>query len=85
MEHFRYFLFLFMSEGRKELEIVRQIEVASPVMRTLKLSVVMKRELSQKAKLSFYRSIQTKKLGHKYKRQKWASSAVWLGSALGIG
>ena len=40
-----------------ELEIDRQIGVASAVMRTLHRSIVVKRELSRKAKLSIYQSI----------------------------
>nr|XP_049572422.1 uncharacterized protein LOC125965716 [Syngnathus scovelli] len=48
---------LFASEGRMEREIDRRIGAASAIMRTLYRSVVVKRELSQKAKLSIYRSI----------------------------
>ncbi|TWW55955.1 hypothetical protein D4764_09G0010050 [Takifugu flavidus] len=55
VEEFKYFGVLFTSEGRMEQEINRRIGAASAVMRTL--SVVVKRELSQKAKLSIYRSI----------------------------
>lgn len=40
-----------------EHEIDRRISAASAVMHTLHGSVVMKRELSQKAKLLIYRSI----------------------------
>ena len=40
-----------------EREIDRWIGAASAVMRTLNRSVVVKRELSRKAKLSIYRSI----------------------------
>ncbi|TWW59279.1 hypothetical protein D4764_06G0008090 [Takifugu flavidus] len=38
-----------------ELEIDRRISAVSAVMRTLHPSVMVKRELSQKAKLSIYR------------------------------
>ncbi|KAK0137435.1 putative uncharacterized transposon-derived protein F52C9.6 [Merluccius polli] len=48
---------LFTSEGRMEREIDRRIGAASAVMRTLHRSVVMKRELSRKAKLLIYQSI----------------------------
>ena len=48
---------LFTSEGRMEREIDRRIGAASAVMRTLHGSVVVKRELSRKAKLSIYQSI----------------------------
>ncbi|KAK0135552.1 hypothetical protein N1851_028597 [Merluccius polli] len=57
VEEFKYFGVLFTSEGRMEREIDRQIGAASAVMRTLHGSVVVKRELSQKAKLSIYQSI----------------------------
>ncbi|TWW62706.1 hypothetical protein D4764_04G0013530 [Takifugu flavidus] len=54
---FKYLGVLFTSEGRMEQEIDRWIGAASAVMRTLHWSVVVKIELSQKAKLSIYRSI----------------------------
>ncbi|TWW53707.1 hypothetical protein D4764_0113540, partial [Takifugu flavidus] len=57
VEEFKYLGVLFTSEGRMEQEIDRWISAASAVMRTLHRSVVVKRELSQKAKLSIYRSI----------------------------
>ena len=57
MEEFKYLGVLFMSNGRMEREIDRGIGAASAVMRTLHGSVVVKRELSQKAKLSIYQSI----------------------------
>ncbi|TWW81730.1 R2DM Retrovirus-related Pol polyprotein from type II retrotransposable element [Takifugu flavidus] len=57
VEEFKYLGVLFTSEGRMEWEIDRRIGAASAVMRTLHRSVVVKRELSQKAKLSIYRSI----------------------------
>ncbi|TWW77544.1 hypothetical protein D4764_12G0009340 [Takifugu flavidus] len=57
VEEFKYLRVLFTSEGRMEQEINRRIGAASGVMRTLHRSVVVKRELSQKAKLSLYRSI----------------------------
>ncbi|TWW61031.1 hypothetical protein D4764_05G0011210 [Takifugu flavidus] len=47
-----YFGVLFTSEGRMEQEIDRRIGAASAVIRTLHRSIVVKRELSQKAKLS---------------------------------
>ena len=43
--------------GKREREIDRRIGAAAAVMRTLHRSVVVKRELSVKAKLSIYRSI----------------------------
>ncbi|KAK0156590.1 Craniofacial development protein 2 [Merluccius polli] len=57
VEEFKYLGVLFTSEGRMEREIDRRIGAASAVMRTLHGSVVVKRELSQKAKLSIYQSI----------------------------
>ena len=57
VEEFKYLGILFTSDGRREREIDRRIGAASAVVRTLHRSVVVKRELSQKAKLSVYRSI----------------------------
>ncbi|TWW77428.1 hypothetical protein D4764_12G0008180 [Takifugu flavidus] len=57
VEEFKYLGVLFTSEGRMEREIDRRIGAASAVMRTLHRSVVVKRELSRKAKLSIYRPI----------------------------
>ncbi|KAK0135463.1 LINE-1 retrotransposable element ORF2 protein [Merluccius polli] len=54
VEEFKYLGVLFTSEGRMEREIDRRIGAASAVMRTLHGSVVVKRELSRKAKLSIY-------------------------------
>lgn len=52
MEEFRFLGALFMSKERMEQGIDRQIRAASAVMRTPHRSVVVKRELSRKAKLS---------------------------------
>ncbi|KAK0154873.1 putative uncharacterized transposon-derived protein F52C9.6 [Merluccius polli] len=57
VEEFKYLGVLFTSDGRMEREIDRRIGAASAVMRTLHGSVVVKRELSRKAKLSIYQSI----------------------------
>ncbi len=54
VEEFRYLGVLFTSEGRMEREIDRRI---GAVMRSMYRSVVVKKELSRKAKLSIYRSI----------------------------
>ncbi|PWA15004.1 hypothetical protein CCH79_00008845, partial [Gambusia affinis] len=56
-EEFMYLGILFTNGGRREWEINRRIGAASAVKRALYRSVVVKRELSQKAKLSIYRSI----------------------------
>ncbi|XP_061769811.1 uncharacterized protein LOC133560842 [Nerophis ophidion] len=63
----KYFGVLFTSEGRVDREIDRRIGAPSSVMRTLYRSVVVKKELSRKAKLSIYRSIYVPILtyGHK--------------------
>ncbi|XP_058616632.1 uncharacterized protein LOC131530397 [Onychostoma macrolepis] len=60
---------LFTSEGRMEREIDRQIGAASVVMRWMYRSVVVKKELSCKAKLSIYRSIYVPTLT--YGRELW--------------
>ena len=57
MEEFKYLGVLFTSEGRMEREIDRRIGAASAVMRALHRSVVVKKELSRKAKLLIYQSI----------------------------
>ena len=57
VEEFKYLGVLFTSEGRMEREIDRRIAAASAVKRSLYRSVVVKRELSRKAKLSIYQSI----------------------------
>ncbi|KAK7889103.1 hypothetical protein WMY93_024663 [Mugilogobius chulae] len=56
VEEFKYLGVLFTSEGRMEREIDRRIGAAS-VMQSLYRTVVVKKELSRKAKLSIYRSI----------------------------
>ena len=56
-KEFKYLGVLFTSEGKMEREMDRRIGAASAVMRALYQSVVVKKELSQKAKLSIYRSI----------------------------
>ena len=57
VEEFKYLGVLSTSEGRTEREIDRLIGAAAAVMRSLYRSVVVKRELSRKAKLSIYWSI----------------------------
>ncbi|XP_049451749.1 acetylserotonin O-methyltransferase 2 isoform X2 [Epinephelus fuscoguttatus] len=57
VEEFKYLGIFFTSEGRMEREIDRRTGAASAVMQALNRSIVVKRELSQKAKLSIYRSI----------------------------
>ena len=62
VEKFKYLRVLFTSEGKLKLELDRRIGAVSAVMHTLNWSIVVKRELSQKAKLSLYRSIYVRTL-----------------------
>ncbi|KAK3544336.1 hypothetical protein QTP86_009109 [Hemibagrus guttatus] len=57
VEEFKYLGVSFMSEGRMDHEIDRRIGAAAAVMRSMYRSVVVKKELSRKAKLSIYQSI----------------------------
>ncbi|KAK3569663.1 hypothetical protein QTP86_002629 [Hemibagrus guttatus] len=57
VEDFKYLGVLFTSEGRMDREIDRRIGAAAAVMRSMYRSVVMKKELSWKAKLLIYQSI----------------------------
>ncbi|KAK3512120.1 hypothetical protein QTP70_031238 [Hemibagrus guttatus] len=57
VEEFKYLGVLFTSEGGMDREIDRRIGAAAAVMRSMYRSVVVKKELSRKAKLSIYQSI----------------------------
>ncbi|KAK3573216.1 hypothetical protein QTP86_015137, partial [Hemibagrus guttatus] len=57
VEEFKYLGVLFTSEGRMDREIDRRIGAATAVMRSMYRSVVVKKGLSRKAKLSIYQSI----------------------------
>ncbi|KAK3507968.1 hypothetical protein QTP70_005998 [Hemibagrus guttatus] len=57
VEEFKYLGVLFTSEGRMDHEIDRQIGAAEAVMQSMYRSVVVKKELSRKAKLSIYQPI----------------------------
>ncbi|KAK3528789.1 hypothetical protein QTP70_011573 [Hemibagrus guttatus] len=57
VEEFKYLGVLFTSEGRMDREIDRRIGAAAAVMRSMYQSVVVKKELSRKAKLLIYQSI----------------------------
>ncbi|KAK3513401.1 hypothetical protein QTP70_014229 [Hemibagrus guttatus] len=57
VEQFKYLGVLFTSEGRMDREIDSRIGAAAAVMRSMYWSVVVKKELSRKAKLSIYQSI----------------------------
>ncbi|KAI3355708.1 hypothetical protein L3Q82_004202 [Scortum barcoo] len=54
VEEFKYLGVLFTSEGKMEREIDRRIGAASAVMWSVYRTVVVKKELSRKAKLSIY-------------------------------
>ncbi|KAK3547092.1 hypothetical protein QTP86_011400 [Hemibagrus guttatus] len=68
VEEFKYLGVLFTSEGRMDHEIDRWIGAEAAVMRSMYRSVVVKKELSQKAKLSIYQSIYIPTLtyGHEF-------------------
>ncbi|KAK3568311.1 hypothetical protein QTP86_003822 [Hemibagrus guttatus] len=57
VKEFKYLGVLFTSEGRMDCEIDRWIGAAAAVMRSVHWSVVVKKELSWKVKLSIYQSI----------------------------
>ncbi|KAK3524458.1 hypothetical protein QTP70_029309 [Hemibagrus guttatus] len=57
VEEFKYLGVLFTREGRMDREIDTRIGAAAAVMRSMYQSVVVKKELSRKAKLSIYQSI----------------------------
>ena len=57
VKEFKYLGVLFVGEGTIECEISQRIRAAGAVLRSLYHTVVTKRELSRKAKLSIYRSI----------------------------
>ncbi|KAK3516276.1 hypothetical protein QTP70_008643 [Hemibagrus guttatus] len=57
VEEFKYLGVLFTSEGRMDREIDRRVGAAAAVMRSMYWSVVVKKELSRKAKPSIYQSI----------------------------
>ncbi|KAK3517503.1 hypothetical protein QTP70_012581 [Hemibagrus guttatus] len=57
VEEFKYLGILFTSEGRMDCEIDRQISAVAAVMWSMYRSVVVKKELSRKVKLSIYQSI----------------------------
>ncbi|KAK3534999.1 hypothetical protein QTP70_001957 [Hemibagrus guttatus] len=66
VEEFKYLVVLFMSEGRMDREIDRWIGAAAAVMRSIYRPVVVKNELSRKAKLSIYQSIYVPTLTYGY-------------------
>ena len=54
---FKSFGVAFTSDGRQDKELVTRIGKARAVMRSFHYSVVMKRELSKKAKLSIFKTV----------------------------
>ena len=57
VEKFKYLGVAFTSDGRQDEKLDTRIGKASAVMRALHYSVVMKRELSKKAKLSIFKAV----------------------------
>ena len=57
VEKFKYLGVAFTSDGRQDEELDTRIGKASAVMRALHYSVVMKRKLSKKAKLSIFKAV----------------------------
>ena len=57
VEKFKYLEVLFTSDGRQKKELDVRSSKASAVMQALHHSVVLKRELRRKAKLSVFKSI----------------------------
>ena len=57
VEKFKYLGVAFTSDGRQDEELDTRIGQASAVMRALHYSVVMKQELSKKAKLSVFKAV----------------------------
>ena len=57
VEKFKYLGVAFTSDGRQDEELDTRIGKASAVMRALHYSVVMKQELSKKAKLSIFKAV----------------------------
>ena len=68
-EKFKYLGVSFTSDGRQNSELDIRIGKASAVMRQLKRSVVLKRELCTRAKLSIFRSVYVPTLT--YSRECW--------------
>jgi len=78
VEKFMYLGKVFTSDWRQDEELDTRIGNVSAVMQTLQYSVVLKRELSKKAKLSIFKTVfvfiltyDRKKNDHKCKRPKW--------------
>ncbi|KAK3555566.1 hypothetical protein QTP86_022023 [Hemibagrus guttatus] len=79
VEEFKYLGVLFTSEGRMDHEIDRQIGAAAAVMWSMYRSVVVKKELSRKAKLSIYQSIYVPTLTYGHELWVMTERLRWLG------
>ncbi|KAK3511498.1 hypothetical protein QTP70_009001 [Hemibagrus guttatus] len=79
VEEFKYLEVLFTSEGRMDREIDRLIGAAAAVMRSMYRSVVVKKELSRKAKLLIYQSIYFPTLTYGHELWAMTERLRWLG------
>ncbi|KAK3510619.1 hypothetical protein QTP70_011885 [Hemibagrus guttatus] len=79
VEEFKYLGVLFTSEGKMDREIDRRIGAAAAVMRSMYRPVVMKKELSRKAKLSIYQSIYVPTLTYGHELLVMTERLRWLG------
>jgi len=57
VEKFKYLGVVFTSDERQDQELYTRMGKVSTVMRALQYSVVMKRELSKKAKFSVFKTV----------------------------
>ena len=57
VEKFKYLGVAFTRDGRQVEDLYTRVDKASAVMRALHYSVLMKRELSKKAKLSIFKTV----------------------------
>ena len=57
VKKFKYLGVAFTSDGKQENKLDKRIGKASAVLREFQRSVVMKRELSQSAKLAIFKSV----------------------------
>ena len=57
VEKFKYLGVAFTSDGRQDEELVTRISKASPAIRALHYSVIMKRELSEQSNLAIFQTV----------------------------
>ena len=72
VEKFKYLGVAFTSDGRQDVELDTQIVKASAVMRAFHHSVVVKRELSKKTKLSIFKAVFFPILTYGYESHLWS-------------